>query len=139
MRRFFLAGSEAAVEGAGAGVGDGVDGAVSAGGEADGDGDDNKTYCFCDGVSYGEMIACDDLGCEREWVRLLCAYVMCYKDGLMVASIQFHIACVGLTDVPQGQWLCSRCIERRQSQKKTSRSGKKRNGGGRANARTHVS
>lgn len=39
------------------------------GGDADGDGDD-RTYCFCDGVSYGEMIACDDENCEREWVRL---------------------------------------------------------------------
>ncbi|KAF4612290.1 hypothetical protein D9613_004075 [Agrocybe pediades] len=39
-------------------------------GDGDGDGDD-RTYCFCDGVSYGEMIACDDAQCEREWVRLL--------------------------------------------------------------------
>lgn len=37
-------------------------------GEGDGDGDDNKTYCFCERVSYGEMIACDDTQCEREWV-----------------------------------------------------------------------
>jgi inhibitor of growth protein 3 len=36
-------------------------------GDGDGDGDD-RTYCFCDGVSYGEMIACDDDACEREWV-----------------------------------------------------------------------
>ena len=48
----------------------GVDGgAISAGGgDVDGDGEDNRTYCFCDGVSYGEMIACDDEECEREWV-----------------------------------------------------------------------
>lgn len=38
-------------------------------GEGEGEGDD-RTYCFCDGVSYGEMIACDDDDCEREWVRL---------------------------------------------------------------------
>jgi inhibitor of growth protein 3 len=37
-------------------------------GDPDGDGDD-RTYCFCDGVSYGEMIACDDDNCEREWVN----------------------------------------------------------------------
>jgi inhibitor of growth protein 3 len=35
--------------------------------DADGDGDE-KRYCFCNGVSYGEMIACDDTSCEREWV-----------------------------------------------------------------------
>jgi len=38
-------------------------------GEGEGEGDD-RTYCFCDGVSYGEMIACDDDDCEREWVRV---------------------------------------------------------------------
>lgn len=37
---------------------------------ADGEGDaDDRTYCFCNGVSYGQMIACDDEQCEREWVR----------------------------------------------------------------------
>lgn len=41
-------------------------------GEGEGEGDD-RTYCFCDGVSYGEMIACDDEECEREWVRLYLA------------------------------------------------------------------
>ena len=39
-------------------------------GDGDGDGDD-RTYCFCDRVSYGEMIACDDSQCEREWVCVL--------------------------------------------------------------------
>jgi inhibitor of growth protein 3 len=39
-------------------------------GDGDGDGDD-RTYCFCDRVSYGEMIACDDGQCEREWVCLV--------------------------------------------------------------------
>lgn len=38
-------------------------------GEGEGEGDD-RTYCFCDGVSYGEMIACDGEDCEREWVRV---------------------------------------------------------------------
>ena len=27
-------------------------------------------YCFCNQVSYGEMIACDNPTCEREWVRV---------------------------------------------------------------------
>lgn len=49
---------------------EGNDGAVSAGGEPDGDAEDNRTYCFCDGVSYGEMIGCDDEDCEREWVSV---------------------------------------------------------------------
>lgn len=40
--------------------------------EGDGDGgdeqDDGRLYCFCNGVSYGDMIGCDDANCEREWV-----------------------------------------------------------------------
>ncbi|KAI0828823.1 hypothetical protein BC628DRAFT_1168273 [Trametes gibbosa] len=90
---------------------EGNDGTMSAGGEPDGDADDGKTYCFCDGVSYGEMIACDDDECEKEW---------------------FHIACVGLTVVPKNTWYCSRCLERRQNQRKAGRGGKKRTAGGRA-------
>jgi inhibitor of growth protein 3 len=39
-------------------------------GEIEGDEElDNKRYCICDRVSYGEMIACDDSSCEKEWVR----------------------------------------------------------------------
>jgi hypothetical protein len=30
---------------------------------------DDRTYCFCDGVAYGEMITCDGLDCEWELVR----------------------------------------------------------------------
>ena len=47
-------------------------------GEGEGEGDD-RTYCFCDGVSYGEMIACDDEDCEREWVRF---YLVVYRTTL---------------------------------------------------------
>ncbi|KAI0334044.1 hypothetical protein GY45DRAFT_1367880 [Cubamyces sp. BRFM 1775] len=93
---------------------EGNDGTLSAA-EPDGDADDGKTYCFCDGVSYGEMIACDDEECEKEW---------------------FHIACVGLTVVPDDTWYCARCLEKRQNQKKTGRGGKKRTTGGRT-ARNH--
>jgi inhibitor of growth protein 3 len=53
----------AATDGAATEVGEGE-------GDGEGDGDDNKRYCFCNGVSYGEMIACDDDHCEKEWVRL---------------------------------------------------------------------
>jgi hypothetical protein len=42
---------------------------------------DELTYCYCNGVSYGEMVACDADGCEREW---------------------FHLECVGLKVAPKG-------------------------------------
>ncbi|RUP51396.1 hypothetical protein BC936DRAFT_148419 [Jimgerdemannia flammicorona] len=45
-------------------------------------------YCYCQQVSYGEMVACDNEDCEIEW---------------------FHIACVDLKTVPKGKWFCSNC------------------------------
>lgn len=50
--------------------------------EDDGDADaDELRYCYCNGVSYGEMVACDDKDCPREW---------------------FHLGCVGLKVAPKG-------------------------------------
>jgi len=34
--------------------------------ESEGEGE--KRYCWCDNVSYGDMIGCDGDDCEREWV-----------------------------------------------------------------------
>jgi hypothetical protein len=42
---------------------------------------DEPLYCYCNGVSYGEMVGCDADGCEREW---------------------FHLECVGLKVAPKG-------------------------------------
>ena len=49
-------------------------------GDGDGDGDD-RTYCVCDRVSYGEMIACDEVQCEREWVCVVFIYVIFFLLG----------------------------------------------------------
>ena len=48
------------------------------------------TYCFCNNVSYGDMIACDNEVCMYEW---------------------FHFPCVGISEKPQaGQlWYCHKC------------------------------
>ncbi|KAL1919013.1 uncharacterized protein VTP21DRAFT_2394 [Calcarisporiella thermophila] len=43
-------------------------------------------YCYCNQVSFGDMVACDNDQCEREW---------------------FHYGCVGLTEPPKGKWFCS--------------------------------
>lgn len=45
-------------------------------------------YCFCNQVSFGEMIACDNPNCGREW---------------------FHYPCVGLESPPKGKWYCREC------------------------------
>ena len=78
---------------------------VSAGSGRD-DADDQR-YCFCNNVSYGDMIGCDDDDCEREW---------------------FHLGCVGLSKPPQGTWYCDACLERRTQQ---ARQKAKRGGGAR--------
>ena len=51
--------------------------------------DNEERYCTCNGVSFGNMIACDNNHCPTEW---------------------FHLECVGLTRAPTGKWFCSdRC------------------------------
>jgi len=52
--------------------------------------EDEPRYCICGGVSYGDMIACDNEACPREW---------------------FHLQCVGLTKAPAGKakWYCEEC------------------------------
>ena len=58
--------------------------------------EDSQVYCFCQQVSYGEMVACDNESCEREW---------------------FHYPCVGLTSPPQGTWYCRECLAKMAGQK----------------------
>lgn len=63
------------------------------GDEAEGDnGGDDRTYCYCDRVSFGNMIGCDGDDCAREW---------------------FHLACVGMDTPPKGEWYCDDCLEKR--------------------------
>ncbi|TNY23918.1 hypothetical protein DMC30DRAFT_372177 [Rhodotorula diobovata] len=47
------------------------------------------TYCYCNRVSFGEMIACENEDCSREW---------------------FHLGCVGLEKAPEGVWYCDDCV-----------------------------
>ncbi|GAA5848931.1 hypothetical protein JCM9279_004668 [Rhodotorula babjevae] len=47
------------------------------------------TYCYCNRVSFGEMIACENDDCSREW---------------------FHLGCVGLEHAPEGKWYCDDCV-----------------------------
>ncbi|KAJ6547230.1 hypothetical protein B0H19DRAFT_1164614 [Mycena capillaripes] len=53
-----------------------------------------RRYCYCDQVSFGEMIACDDPRCKHEW---------------------FHLTCTNLTAAPEGRkkWFCDDCMLRK--------------------------
>jgi inhibitor of growth protein 3 len=53
-------------------------------------GDDRK-YCSCQNVSFGNMVACDNDACPYEW---------------------FHWGCVGLKSEPNGTWYCPECSEK---------------------------
>ena len=52
------------------------------------DDDVGSEYCFCRQGEYGSMIACDAPNCPIEW---------------------FHFSCVGLTEEPDGEWICDNC------------------------------
>ncbi|KAL0776967.1 hypothetical protein CaCOL14_006485 [Colletotrichum acutatum] len=47
-------------------------------------------YCDCNRVSFGEMIACDNENCDKEW---------------------FHLECMGMTHIPARttKWYCPDC------------------------------
>ncbi len=64
---------------------------INSAGDKQDDEDEDPLYCYCNGVSYGEMIACDGLECAKEW---------------------FHLECVGLKVAPKGNgkfaFLCPR-------------------------------
>lgn len=63
------------------------------------DDDDKTLYCFCQRVSYGEMVACDGPNCKHEW---------------------FHYGCVNLKEPPKGIWYCPEC-KQEMAQKKARR------------------
>ncbi|KAI9277628.1 hypothetical protein BY458DRAFT_538972 [Sporodiniella umbellata] len=58
---------------------------------------DDRLYCFCQQVSYGDMVACDGTNCTFEW---------------------FHMECVGLEEPPKGSWYCPDCSARLMRQKR---------------------
>lgn len=51
-------------------------------------GEDDALYCVCNRPSFGDMVACDNPTCSKEW---------------------FHMACVGLDKAPRGRWICPLC------------------------------
>ncbi|KXT18879.1 hypothetical protein AC579_3574 [Pseudocercospora musae] len=49
---------------------------------------DEPVYCICRRAEHGSMVGCDNEYCDKQW---------------------FHYRCVGLTEEPRGQWLCTDC------------------------------
>lgn len=70
-----------------------ADGAGDRGSDVEGEedldeGEDTTLYCFCQKVSFGDMVGCDNDNCKYQW---------------------FHWGCVGLKNEPAGEWLCPEC------------------------------
>lgn len=70
-------------------------------GEGDIDADE-PTYCYCNGVSYGEMVACDSDECEREWFHLACVglKVAPAENSELLVPIYHNCVVDSLTDRP---------------------------------------
>lgn len=56
--------------GPGVGTGSGTPMDIVDGADDGAEADDGRLYCWCQMGSYGDMVACDDNECEREWVSL---------------------------------------------------------------------
>ena len=71
-------------------------------GGPNGDDADNNLYCFCQRVSFGEMIGCDNDDCKYEW---------------------FHWSCVGITSPPKDDeiWYCPDCAPKMEKERKRER------------------
>ncbi|KAH7912977.1 hypothetical protein BJ138DRAFT_1226481 [Hygrophoropsis aurantiaca] len=67
-----------------------VEGADGEEGEEGEEGEDKELYCFCQKLSYGEMIACDNPDCPYQW---------------------FHLPCVNLKQPLPERWFCAECTK----------------------------
>jgi len=67
---------------------EGEDDVEEGNGDEDEDNEDKTLYCFCQKMSYGEMVACDNTECTFQW---------------------FHLPCVNLKPPLPEVWYCSDC------------------------------
>ncbi|EGW32756.1 uncharacterized protein SPAPADRAFT_149926 [Spathaspora passalidarum NRRL Y-27907] len=74
---------------------DEVDGKSSS--QSKGPRSNEPTYCYCNQVSFGEMVGCDGEDCKREW---------------------FHLPCIGFKNPPKGKWYCDDCSAKMKKAKK---------------------
>ncbi|KAH8980875.1 hypothetical protein EDB92DRAFT_1899204 [Lactarius akahatsu] len=70
---------------------EGEDDVEEGNGDEDEDNEDKTLYCFCQKMSYGEMVACDNAECAYQW---------------------FHLPCVNLKPPLPEVWYCSDCISK---------------------------
>ena len=52
--------------------------------EDNGDQEDEQVYCFCQKLSYGEMVGCDNEDCRYQWV---CIFVLMPSHGQVLTLL----------------------------------------------------
>ncbi|KAH8998760.1 hypothetical protein EDB86DRAFT_3063967 [Lactarius hatsudake] len=105
-------GGAVAVAGGGGGVAAGASMDTGDGADDGAEADDGRLYCWCQVGSYGDMVACDDNECEREW---------------------FHLGCIGLEVAPEGVWFCEACRLKPKNKRKIARAAASGGGNRRSN------
>ena len=79
--------------------------------------DDNEPrYCTCKQVSFGEMVACDNDD-VRAPPRQPDTRAFSPLRALQCPYEWFHYSCVGLTEPPQGGWMCDTCKKAKRRRK----------------------
>jgi hypothetical protein len=103
--------------------------------DADAEGVDEEgtepKYCYCNDVSYGEMVACDNESCPREWFHLKCAGLSKAPDEnstFLIPIILASFVCCGdykLT-YSTAKWFCEECKATIRETNKRSRPGSRK-------------
>jgi inhibitor of growth protein 3 len=90
--------------------------------DADAEGDD-RTYCICKSISFGQMIVCDGESCETEWVRIHdhLAMKLSLTNNNLPCFHSFNSICIGLSKPPSGKWYCNACTAK-QAKKRSANS-----------------
>ena len=79
--------------------------------EEEDDEETELTYCYCNQISYGEMVACDMSNCKKEWFHLDCVGLakLPTKNGEWIWRLQFPDR--ANPSIPVAKWYCDDCKE----------------------------
>ena len=81
-------------------------------GDDEDDDETEPTYCYCNQVSYGEMVACDMSSCKKEWFHLDCVGLAKAptKNGESAQELYNTVECCP-ANLIVAKWYCDDCKE----------------------------
>jgi hypothetical protein len=83
--------------------------------------EDEPKYCYCQQVSYGEMVACDNDACEKEWFHLKCAGLSRAPDENSELLLEPFAVRLQLLTCGAAKWYCDDCKAKMKGDTKRSR------------------